>query len=185
MSLAPRAHWVFLKNVLLLKMHFCFYSLNSHWRNNKLIMCPLSETLLASNRLFFLPGTVAWFEFLCLFLFIQVINGLMEREDWQEAIQTPLGILPGGSGNALAASVHHYSQWVSPLMSHLNAWSSSSSGEGGWAKVDLKNERFISSLFNYGKGWLGTSVLRRKQTETASLCRRGHSRWLITLKGMM
>lgn len=40
----------------------------------------------------------------------QVINGLMEREDWQEAIQTPLGILPGGSGNALAASVHHYSQ---------------------------------------------------------------------------
>lgn len=44
------------------------------------------------------------------FLLIQVINGLMEREDWQEAIQTPLGILPGGSGNALAASIHHYSQ---------------------------------------------------------------------------
>lgn len=48
--------------------------------------------------------------FLCLFLFIQVINGLMEREDWQEAIQTPLGVLPGGSGNAMAASIHHYSQ---------------------------------------------------------------------------
>lgn len=49
--------------------------------------------------------------FLFLPLFVtQVINGLMEREDWQEAIQTPLGILPGGSGNALAASVHHYSQ---------------------------------------------------------------------------
>lgn len=47
---------------------------------------------------------------LYLLLFFQVINGLMEREDWQEAIQTPLGILPGGSGNALAASVHHYSQ---------------------------------------------------------------------------
>ncbi|XP_074511324.1 sphingosine kinase 1 [Sebastes fasciatus] len=43
-------------------------------------------------------------------LLSEVINGLMEREDWQEAIQTPLGILPGGSGNALAASVHHYSQ---------------------------------------------------------------------------
>ncbi|CAM4623191.1 unnamed protein product [Leuciscus chuanchicus] len=38
-----------------------------------------------------------------------VVNGLMEREDWEEAIQTPLGVLPGGSGNALAASVHHYS----------------------------------------------------------------------------
>ncbi|XP_034749211.1 sphingosine kinase 1 [Etheostoma cragini] len=43
-------------------------------------------------------------------LLFEVINGLMEREDWEEAIQTPLGILPGGSGNALAASVHHYSQ---------------------------------------------------------------------------
>ncbi|XP_060759904.1 sphingosine kinase 1-like [Neoarius graeffei] len=40
----------------------------------------------------------------------EVINGLMEREDWNEAIRTPLGILPGGSGNALAASVHHYTQ---------------------------------------------------------------------------
>uniref|UniRef100_A0A3B5AP70 sphingosine kinase n=1 Tax=Stegastes partitus TaxID=144197 RepID=A0A3B5AP70_9TELE len=36
-------------------------------------------------------------------LLFEVINGLMDREDWQEAIQTPLGILPGGSGNALAA----------------------------------------------------------------------------------
>ncbi|XP_061606534.1 sphingosine kinase 1-like [Phyllopteryx taeniolatus] len=43
-------------------------------------------------------------------LLFEVINGLMDRDDWQEAIQTPLGILPGGSGNALAASVHHYSQ---------------------------------------------------------------------------
>ncbi|CAL8270719.1 unnamed protein product [Lota lota] len=43
-------------------------------------------------------------------LLFEVINGLMEREDWREAIQTPLGILPGGSGNALAASVHHHSQ---------------------------------------------------------------------------
>ncbi|KAM4534802.1 sphingosine kinase 1 isoform 1-T1 [Fundulus diaphanus] len=43
-------------------------------------------------------------------LLFEVINGLMEREDWQQAIKTPLGILPGGSGNALAASLHHYSQ---------------------------------------------------------------------------
>ncbi|CDQ64118.1 unnamed protein product [Oncorhynchus mykiss] len=45
-------------------------------------------------------------------LLFEVVNGLMEREDWEEAIQTPLGILPGGSGNALAASIHHYSGWV-------------------------------------------------------------------------
>ncbi|XP_056143636.1 sphingosine kinase 1-like [Lampris incognitus] len=43
-------------------------------------------------------------------LLFEVINGLMEREDWEKAIQTPLGILPGGSGNALAASIHHYTQ---------------------------------------------------------------------------
>ncbi|XP_053494836.1 sphingosine kinase 1 [Ictalurus furcatus] len=43
-------------------------------------------------------------------LLFEVINGLMEREDWDTAIRTPLGILPGGSGNALAASVHHYTQ---------------------------------------------------------------------------
>lgn len=45
----------------------------------------------------------------CVFSLCQVINGLMERPDWEQAIKTPLGILPGGSGNALAASVHHYS----------------------------------------------------------------------------
>uniref|UniRef100_A0A3B5ABV2 sphingosine kinase n=1 Tax=Stegastes partitus TaxID=144197 RepID=A0A3B5ABV2_9TELE len=43
-------------------------------------------------------------------LLFEVINGLMDREDWQEAIQTPLGILPGGSGNALAASTLQYEQ---------------------------------------------------------------------------
>ncbi|OWA51096.1 Sphingosine kinase 1 [Hypsibius exemplaris] len=36
----------------------------------------------------------------------EVINGLMTRPDWNRAIQTPLGLIPGGSGNALAASVH-------------------------------------------------------------------------------
>uniref|UniRef100_A0A8C6TFP8 sphingosine kinase n=1 Tax=Neogobius melanostomus TaxID=47308 RepID=A0A8C6TFP8_9GOBI len=38
----------------------------------------------------------------------EVINGLMERPDWEQAIKTPVGILPCGSGNALAGSVNHY-----------------------------------------------------------------------------
>lgn len=38
----------------------------------------------------------------------EVVNGLMERPDWETAIQKPLCSLPGGSGNALAASVNHY-----------------------------------------------------------------------------
>lgn len=49
-------------------------------------------------------------------LLYEVINGLLERSDWEEAIRTPLGILPGGSGNALAASIHHYSG-ASPVSS--------------------------------------------------------------------
>ncbi|OBS73351.1 hypothetical protein A6R68_12028 [Neotoma lepida] len=38
----------------------------------------------------------------------EVVNGLMERPDWKTAIQKPLCSLPGGSGNALAASLNYY-----------------------------------------------------------------------------
>ncbi|XP_075033869.1 sphingosine kinase 1 [Mixophyes fleayi] len=42
-------------------------------------------------------------------LMFEVVNGLMDRPDWAEAIKKPLSILPGGSGNALASSINHYS----------------------------------------------------------------------------
>ncbi|KAL2764612.1 sphingosine kinase 1 isoform 2, partial [Daubentonia madagascariensis] len=38
----------------------------------------------------------------------EVVNGLMERPDWETAIQKPLCSLPAGSANALAASLNHY-----------------------------------------------------------------------------
>ncbi|XP_072846587.2 sphingosine kinase 1 isoform X1 [Pogona vitticeps] len=41
-------------------------------------------------------------------LLYEMINGLMERPDWRSVTQKPLCILPGGSGNALAASLNHY-----------------------------------------------------------------------------
>ncbi|CAM5097322.1 unnamed protein product [Natator depressus] len=41
-------------------------------------------------------------------LLYEVVNGLMERQDWQAAIKKPLCTLPGGSGNALSASINHY-----------------------------------------------------------------------------
>ncbi|XP_009636043.2 sphingosine kinase 1, partial [Egretta garzetta] len=41
-------------------------------------------------------------------LLYEVVNGLMERPDWEETMKKPLCILPGGSGNALAASINHY-----------------------------------------------------------------------------
>ncbi|XP_062890982.1 sphingosine kinase 2-like [Mobula hypostoma] len=38
----------------------------------------------------------------------EVINGLMARPDWDQAIKMPLGVIPAGSGNALAASINHH-----------------------------------------------------------------------------
>ncbi|XP_045842463.1 sphingosine kinase 1 isoform X2 [Meles meles] len=38
----------------------------------------------------------------------EVVNGLMERPDWETAVRKPLCSLPAGSGNALAASLNHY-----------------------------------------------------------------------------
>ncbi|NXJ58853.1 SPHK1 kinase, partial [Spizaetus tyrannus] len=38
----------------------------------------------------------------------QVVNGLMDRPDWAAALRMPLGILPCGSGNALAAAINFH-----------------------------------------------------------------------------
>jgi sphingosine kinase len=34
----------------------------------------------------------------------EVVNGLMNRDDWNEAIKIPIGLIPAGSGNGLACS---------------------------------------------------------------------------------
>ncbi|KAI8054019.1 ATP-NAD kinase-like domain-containing protein [Syncephalis plumigaleata] len=38
-------------------------------------------------------------------LYHEIINGLLSRKDWQVARQFPIGIIPAGSGNAMAVSV--------------------------------------------------------------------------------
>ncbi|TYZ60516.1 hypothetical protein PybrP1_009294 [[Pythium] brassicae (nom. inval.)] len=38
-------------------------------------------------------------------LLSEIVQGIMQRPDWEQAIQQPLGIVPGGSGNGLAASL--------------------------------------------------------------------------------
>ncbi|XP_046352905.2 sphingosine kinase 2-like [Haliotis rufescens] len=40
-------------------------------------------------------------------LIYEAINGLMERPDWEKAIQIPVGCIPGGSGNALCCSINY------------------------------------------------------------------------------
>ncbi|CAI5948937.1 unnamed protein product [Closterium sp. NIES-65] len=39
----------------------------------------------------------------------EVLNGLLARPDWREAIRTPLGVIPAGSGNGMAKSLLHAS----------------------------------------------------------------------------
>ncbi|XP_074875275.1 sphingosine kinase 2 [Buteo buteo] len=41
-------------------------------------------------------------------LLYEVVNGLMDRPDWAAALRMPLGILPCGSGNALAAAINFH-----------------------------------------------------------------------------
>ncbi|XP_020013661.1 sphingosine kinase 2 [Castor canadensis] len=41
-------------------------------------------------------------------LLYEVLNGLLDRPDWEEAVKMPLGILPCGSGNALAGAVNQF-----------------------------------------------------------------------------
>ncbi|TDH67301.1 hypothetical protein CCR75_009402 [Bremia lactucae] len=40
----------------------------------------------------------------------EIVQGLMTRSDWNDAIRQPLGIVPGGSGNGLAHSIAHHSE---------------------------------------------------------------------------
>ena len=37
-------------------------------------------------------------------MFMQVINGIMERADWNVAIKIPIGMIPTGTFNGLCAS---------------------------------------------------------------------------------
>ncbi|KAK0578307.1 hypothetical protein LWI29_008386 [Acer saccharum] len=41
-------------------------------------------------------------------ILVEVVNGLLEREDWSAAIKTPLGVVPAGTGNGMAKSLLDY-----------------------------------------------------------------------------
>ncbi|XP_056652687.1 sphingosine kinase 2 [Monodelphis domestica] len=41
-------------------------------------------------------------------LLYEVVNGLLARPDWEEAVKIPVGVLPCGSGNALAGAVNQH-----------------------------------------------------------------------------
>ncbi|EXB51817.1 Sphingosine kinase 1 [Morus notabilis] len=38
-------------------------------------------------------------------ILVEIVNGLLERGDWETAIKTPLGVVPAGTGNGMAKSL--------------------------------------------------------------------------------
>ncbi|XP_057537188.1 sphingosine kinase 1-like [Amaranthus tricolor] len=38
-------------------------------------------------------------------ILVEVVNGLLQRDDWSTAIKMPIGVIPAGSGNAVAKSL--------------------------------------------------------------------------------
>uniref|UniRef100_A0ACD5VWF7 Uncharacterized protein n=1 Tax=Avena sativa TaxID=4498 RepID=A0ACD5VWF7_AVESA len=38
---------------------------------------------------------------------VEVVNGILQRTDWEEAIKMPIGIVPAGTGNGMAKSLLH------------------------------------------------------------------------------
>ena len=67
----------------------------------------------------------------------EVVNGLMERPDWQQALQILVGAIPAGSGNGLAATLGS----VDPLTIAFNIV------KGRQRKIDLMHAVLAKSHF--------------------------------------
>lgn len=76
-------------------------------------------------------------------IYYEVINGIMEREDWEDVFQNiPIGIIPCGSGNGLARSIAHvYNEpYEKPI---LNAAITTAKGRTAWmdlVRVETKSQ---------------------------------------------
>ncbi|XP_061433018.1 sphingosine kinase 2-like isoform X1 [Lethenteron reissneri] len=84
-------------------------------------------------------------------LLFEVINGLMSRPDWKDAIRIPLGIFPCGSGNALAGSINHYTGHDMVMGDVLAQHLAFLLCRGGVTPLDLVSVRFASGrrLFSF------------------------------------
>nr|XP_032831938.1 sphingosine kinase 2 [Petromyzon marinus] len=84
-------------------------------------------------------------------LLFEVINGLMSRPDWKDAIRIPLGIFPCGSGNAMAGSINHYTGHDMAVGDVLAQHLAFLLCRGGVAPLDLVSVRFASGrrLFSF------------------------------------
>ncbi|MGH0182796.1 UNVERIFIED_CONTAM: hypothetical protein FKN15_010391 [Acipenser sinensis] len=92
----------------------------------------------------------------------EVINGLMAREDWKQAIQTPVGILPCGSGNALAGAINHNAGGgVCPMDLVSITMSTSITAKHPGESTEREPERLASEEEGAGSASSGRGVHRR------------------------
>uniref|UniRef100_A0A8C3SHL0 sphingosine kinase n=1 Tax=Chelydra serpentina TaxID=8475 RepID=A0A8C3SHL0_CHESE len=92
-------------------------------------------------------------------LLYEVVNGLMERPDWQAAIKKPLCTLPGGSGNALAASINHYAGNTRAFKEELLTNCTYFLCKGLYAPMDLvslstASGKHLFSFLSFGWGFI-------------------------------
>lgn len=77
-------------------------------------------------------------------IYYEVINGLMEREDWDDVFQNiPIGIIPCGSGNGLARSIAHVYREPYEPKPILNAAITTAKGKTAWmdlVRVETKSQ---------------------------------------------
>lgn len=81
-------------------------------------------------------------------LVYELFNGLMRRKDYETAIKTPVGVIPGGSGNGLAHSVNFYvgENTANPILSSTLNIVRGRITPMDLIKVEMKNETVYSFL---------------------------------------
>jgi sphingosine kinase len=114
-------------------------------------------------------------------LIFEVINGLIKRKDWKEALKLPIAQLPGGSANGLAGSIAFLSQ---ENIRKLSAEQFSSQMAFNLLKykpkqmdllsIQLSNGRFVHSFMNVE--W---SIVADVDTESEHYRFMGEARFVV------
>ncbi|KAL5292176.1 SPHK1 family protein [Megaselia abdita] len=110
-------------------------------------------------------------------IYYEVINGIMEREDWDDVFQNiPIGIIPCGSGNGLARSIAHvYNEPYEPKPI-LNAAITTAKGKTAWmdlVRVETKAQIMFSFLS------IGWGLISDIDIESERLRYMGHQRFSL------
>lgn len=112
-------------------------------------------------------------------LFYEVINGIFERPDWKDIVNTlPFGIVPCGSGNGIARSLVHLAEKpeqidTRPAVSSSVALTNGSIRQMDLVRVETPNETLYSALS------VGFGFIADVDINSESIRRLGHIRFTL------